>query len=204
MLHELGNVIQRRMSRRQRRLPVIVANPAPRRLTGAVVQVLNLAHVLTPNRYEAATLISGEPDHVPTAVTAERLTNTYGNCEWAAVTYGAQGWSWASRGRSATSGTDSLPSMGVRDKIGASDVFTAVVALFRCSGASIDAATLTAGVAARIAVARVGGAFRSRRSKRSNMTSHHCRTDASTRPSPRCTPVDFGVRGALKHRVRFR
>lgn len=159
VLRELGNVMQR-TPLHKRRLPLIVANPAPSRLTPAVVQVLNMAHALTPNRFEAATLVGKELDHDPSADTAERLTQIYGKCEWAAVTYGAQGWAWASRERGASSGTDGLPSLGVRDKIGASDVYTAVVALMKCNGASIEAATLAAGVAARIAVARAGGASR--------------------------------------------
>jgi ribokinase len=142
--------------------PLIACNPAPRRdqLSGPVVALLNMAQVITPNRYEAEFLLGlqTDTDPRPSHVTAMRVAQTFPTCSWSVVTYGSEGWAWWCKDPSPLGGTGQLSSRGLIDKVGASDVFTAALCLLRLVDATIEEATTVAGAAARLAVSRGGGA----------------------------------------------
>ena len=140
---------------------VIAGNPAPRRSDArpspAMFELLHLADVLVPNRYEVEFLTGERPEGLPRPApeAAQRVSEIYGS-NWSVVTYGADGWAWWSD-RPRSSGTSRLESLGLVDKVGASDVFTAWLCLMKLWGADIELASTTAGAAARLAVAGGGG-----------------------------------------------
>lgn len=140
---------------------LIAANPAPRRgraLPKSLVALLRRAQILTPNRYEADYLLSPDADHVDATGVAKAVGEKFG-CDWSVVTMSGEGWAWW-ESDTERSGAARLASLGLADKVGASDVFTATLSLFRVWGAGITEACMAAGAAARLAVARTGGAER--------------------------------------------
>ena len=141
--------------------PLVVGNPSPRRTempSPSVGELLRLTDGLTPNRYEAEYLIGGQ-DRVPklSTTTPRRVTEIY-RAKWCVTTYGVDGWSWCDT--ESKTGWGKVASTRVHDKVGASDVFTAMLSLMRLWGAPVETASFAAGVAARIAVGRRGGAER--------------------------------------------
>jgi sugar/nucleoside kinase (ribokinase family) len=158
LMRELGETL-RKLERGKGCL--IVANPAPRpegqRMIVPPVEVLRLADILTPNRFEAAFLAEEPQPETPSSDLARRLNEIFGVDE-SYITFGADGWTWACAGTPPEQGAHALERAAVVDKVGASDVFTAVVGVARRAGASPRAASLAAGAAARLAVSRSGGA----------------------------------------------
>lgn len=140
---------------------LVVGNPAPR--PGAIgspslTEVMRIADVLTPNRFEATVLTGGEAVEMPDGECARRIGEIYG-VPYVFVTHGDRGWAWAShQSDSWRNGTSRLAPAAVVDKVGASDVFTAAAGVAVSLGAGVEAAGYTAGTAAKFAVGRAGGA----------------------------------------------
>jgi sugar/nucleoside kinase (ribokinase family) len=140
--------------------PLIVLNPAPKREPGPptpiITEFLHCADILTPNRFEAAFLTGEGVVDRPNAELAARVLEIHGVRE-AYVTCGERGWSWATEDGASTA-TMGVPAADVVDKVGASDVFTAVLGIARALDVSPRVASRAGGLAARLAVGRPGGA----------------------------------------------
>lgn len=138
---------------------LIVGNPAPRPEHVGVerFELLRSADILTPNRFEAAALTRATDGTELTTATAHRVNQIFGSRE-TYVTLGAAGWVWAIDTPQASDGSGCLPPGNVIDKVGASDVFTAVLGCARFFGIPPEPASFVAGLAAKFAVERTGGA----------------------------------------------
>lgn len=144
-----------------RRLPssvLTVAHPAPRPRTERprveVAEALGGVDVVVPNRYEARFLVDQET-LVPTDL-ARRVSAIY-RCGIAAVTLGRDGWAWC---QGSDAGVGAVAAVRAVEKVGASDVFTAALTWARFSGLSASDSCYVAGVAAALAIGRLGGVER--------------------------------------------
>ena len=140
---------------------LVIANPAPRRDHDPNVQILealNTAHILTPNQFEAQSLVPKPVGGRLLDTDIPRRLNEVYNASETYVTAGLKGWRWAVNNQATREGGNALEPARVVDKVGASDVFTAVIGMGRRLGYPAPDAALAAGVAARLAVERAGGA----------------------------------------------
>jgi len=147
---------------------LIVGNPAPRRTATEnphphVAELLHLADGLTPNRYEATSLLAA-PDWKPDELKrddyvthAKRLAQIYG-VDWCVVTLGKHGWAWWHS--KFQGGSSQIRPAKLKNKVGASDVFTAVLCAALYLGDHITVASTIAATSARLAVSRSGGVER--------------------------------------------
>jgi len=136
---------------------LVIGNPAPRGTdtpTPDVGELLRLSDSVIPNRYEARYLAMD--DHSignDTVALAHRIREMYGLSD-CICTLGEDGWVWSSA--SAGDGKGQVSRAIVREKVGASDVFTGTFTLLTLAGAPIDVATFGAGLAAREAIQKDG------------------------------------------------
>lgn len=122
---------------------------------GASIGLLERADVIVANRDEAAYWSTAEPGSSSLSL-AQALRKRF-DAESAVVTAGESGWTWASK---TALGEGCHRRVEIVDKVGASDVFVAALTRALLTGQSLEDACRFAGLAARVAVGRSGGAER--------------------------------------------
>lgn len=132
---------------------LVVVNPAPSRggLSDDTYKLLSCANVLTPNMEEAEQLL-GRPIVDGRAAAAE-ISGRF-SVPYVCITAGAKGSYWASERRIGFQPT--FPS-ALRDPVGASDIYTAVLTGALTVGARFEDSVQLGTVAAGISVGRAGG-----------------------------------------------